>query len=211
MKIAVLLQQIYEKLYAVYGECSCPLEHHSPYQLLVAVMLSAQCRDERVNVVTRKLFAIAPTPEAMSRMPVDDIEKIIHSCGLSVSKSRNILAASEKILSEFNGEVPRQMDALVSLPGIGRKSANVILGNCFQIPGFPVDTHVKRLLNRIGAAASDSPEKIEKIVNKNTKPEIWTNFSHLLISHGRAICHSGKPECGKCVLAHICLKHGVKQ
>ena len=209
MKKTEFLKQIYDRLYAVYGECSCPLEHDSPFQLLAAVMLSAQCRDERVNQVTKKLFALAPDPETMSKLPLEVIEKIIHPCGLSGSKSRNLQSSAALIEERFNGDVPKTMDELTQLPGIGRKSANVILGNSFGIPGFPVDTHVKRVLNRIGIVKSDIPEKIEKVVNDNVSPDLWTNFSHLLIQHGRKVCHSRKPECTNCQIADICMRKNV--
>ncbi len=203
-------RQLHDRLFAIYGNCECPLQHASPFQLLVAVMLSAQCRDERVNLVTKELFALAPDAETMSKMPLDRIEKIIHPCGLSGTKSRNLLASAQMIATVFHGMVPQKMPDLVTLPGIGRKSANVILGNAFNIPGFPVDTHVRRLLNRIGMVKSDSPEAIEADVNRNVPPELWTNFSHLLIRHGREICHSRKPECAKCAIAEICKKTAVK-
>lgn len=206
MKGSGFLQKIHDLLYSRYGQCVCPLEHDSPFQLLAAVMLSAQCRDERVNRVTKELFTLAPEASAMAELAVEEIEKIIHPCGLSGSKSRNLQAASRKIMQDFSGIVPQTMAELTSLPGIGRKSANVILGNCFDIPGFPVDTHVKRVLNRLGAVNSDSPEKIEAVVNAAVPPELWTNFSHLLIQHGRQICHAGKPECGKCILNTLCKK-----
>ena len=173
-------------------------------------MLSAQCRDERVNQVTEKLFAIAPDAGSMSRLPVPEIEKIIHPCGLSNSKSRNLSATAAMLVKLWNGDVPRTMDELTSLPGIGRKSANVILGNCFDIPGFPVDTHVKRLLNRLGIVNSSDPEKIEAEVNRLLAPELWTNFSHLLITHGRKVCHAGHPACRECVLADFCPSAGQK-
>ncbi|MBE6364645.1 MAG: endonuclease III [Lentisphaerae bacterium] len=210
MKTSLFLQTIHDRLFSLYGECICPLHHDSPFQLLVAVMLSAQCRDERVNLVTEKLFALAPDAFSMSEMPVADVEKIIHPCGLSGSKSRNIVASATLICNKHQGRVPQNMDDLTALPGIGRKSANVILGNCFNIPGFPVDTHVKRVLNRLGAVNSDSPEKIENIVNNNIAPQLWTNFSHLIIQHGRKVCHAAKPECKKCVLETICKKKKVK-
>lgn len=211
METSQLLNLTYERLFSLYGECSCPLHHDSPFQLLAAVMLSAQCRDERVNQVTKELFALAPDPASMSRLPVDVVEKIIHPCGLSGSKSRNLIASAAIIAEKHNGIVPQSMEELTALPGIGRKSANVILGNCFDIPGFPVDTHVKRLLNRIGVVRSDSPEKIEALVNKKVAPELWTNFSHLLITHGRQICHAGKAECDNCVLNDICKKREIKK
>ena len=204
-------QKIYDKLYEVYGLCSCPLVHESAFQLMAAVMLSAQCRDERVNQVTEKLFSLAPDAAAMEKLGSEKIAEIIKPCGLHGAKSRNLAAAAEMIVRDFQGKVPANMDDLVKLPGIGRKSANVILGNYFNIPGFPVDTHVKRLLNRIGAVDTDVPEKIEKIVNKALPPERWTNFSHLLIFHGRAVCHARTPECSRCVLKNMCAFNDKKR
>ena len=203
-------RRLYDLLYAEYGDCVCPLEHASAFQLVAAVMLSAQCRDERVNQVTKQLFAVAPDADAMSRLTPEAIEKLIRPCGLSVNKSRNLHACAAMIVNEFSGTVPREMEQLIRLPGIGRKSANVILGNVFGIPGFPVDTHVRRLLNRIGMVDSDSPEAIEVDVDRATPPELWTNFSHLLIRHGREVCSSRSPKCGRCVLAACCGKRGVK-
>ena len=203
-------QELYDKLYALYGDCSCPLRHESPFQLLAAVMLSAQCRDERVNQVTEELFAAAPTAEAMAQLPVGEIARMIRTCGLFDAKSRNLSAAAKMIAEKFGGEVPRTMEELTRLPGIGRKSANVILGNAFNIPGFPVDTHVRRLLNRIGAVDDDDPERIEYTACACVAPEKWCNLSHLLITHGRQVCHARAPQCDKCVLNGICAKRGVK-
>ena len=197
-------QLLYDRLYAVHGDCSCPLVHSSPFQLLAAVMLSAQCRDERVNQVTKELFALAPDAPSMAALDVDKIASVIKPCGLFASKARNLKSTASMIVERFNGQVPQTMEELILLPGIGRKSANVVLGNAFDIPGFPVDTHVKRLLNRIEAVKCDIPEKIEAIVNKAVPPERWTNFSHLLISHGRAVCHARSPECGNCPLTELC-------
>ena len=202
---------LYQRLFDLYGECECPLKHNSPFQLLAAVMLSAQCRDERVNQVTEKLFAIAPNAQSMSKLPVETIEALIHPCGLSNAKSRNLHKCAVMIEQKFNGEVPMQMDELVKLPGIGRKSANVVLGNAFNIPGFPVDTHVRRVLNRIGTVKSDSPEKIEAEVNQQMPPEYWTNFSHLIIQHGRKVCSSAKPKCSECTISDVCRKVNVKK
>ena len=197
-------QQLYDRLYAVYGDCVCPLVHDSPFQLLAAVMLSAQCKDERVNQVTGKLFAAAPDAPSMAALEEEKIAGIIKPCGLYGAKSKNLKGAAQMIVERFNGQVPENMEELVQLPGIGRKSANVLLGNAFDTPGFPVDTHVKRLLNRLGAVKTDDPEKIEKIVNRAVPAERWTNFSHLLIFHGRAVCHARTPLCGECVLAGLC-------
>ena len=203
--------EIYDRLYAVYGDCQCPLRHESPFQVLAAVMLSAQCRDERVNQVTEKLFAVAPDAERMAKLSVDEIAEMIRTCGLFANKSRNLHDAAKMIVEEFHGEVPRTMEELTKLPGIGRKSANVLLGNVFNTPGFPVDTHVNRLLNRIGAVADGDPVRIESAACAMIEPEKWCNFSHLLIQHGRLVCHARKPECGDCVLASLCRKCGVAE
>ena len=204
-------QQLYDKLFAIYGDCHCPLIHESPFQLLAAVMLSAQCKDERVNVVTRELFALAPDAPSMAALDEEKIAEIIRPCGLFRAKAANLKGAAKMIVERFNGEVPRTMEELVQLPGIGRKSANVLLGNVFDIPGFPVDTHVKRLLNRLGAVKTEDPEKIEALVNKEVPDDRWTNFSHLLIFHGRAVCHARSPECGKCPLTALCLFYKRKK
>ena len=204
------LRRIHDLLYQVYGDCVCPLNHDSAFQLLAAVMLSAQCRDDRVNQVTEVLFAVAPDARTMAELPEEEISKIIQPCGLHKAKGHNLKATAIMLTESFGGKVPQTMELLTQLPGIGRKSANVILGNVFGIPGFPVDTHVKRLLNRLGVVKTTDPEKIEKTVNDLIEPEVWTNFSHLLIQHGRKVCHAGKAACGDCVLNEICPKCGVK-
>ena len=204
MTVKARYQFIYDQLFALYGECVCPLKHESPFQLLAAVMLSAQCKDDRVNMVTEKLFALAPTAEKMAALPLETIEEIIHPCGLSNAKSRNLQLSALRIVEEYGNVVPQTMEELTTLPGIGRKSANVILGNAFNIPGFPVDTHVRRLLNRIGMVKSDSPEAIEKVVCSHVAPELWCNFSHLLITHGRTICPARSPKCESCPLEAVC-------
>ncbi len=203
-------KKLYDQLYAVYGDCVCPLRHDTPFQLLAAVMLSAQCRDERVNQVTEELFRLAPDPAAMAALSEEAIAEIIRPCGLFRAKSHNLKGCAEALLRDHGGDVPCEMEALAALPGIGRKSANVVLGNSFGIPGFPVDTHVNRVLNRLGFVAEKTPEKIEAEVNSKVDPALWTNFSHLLIQHGRQVCHAGKPDCGACVLAGICRRKGVK-
>ena len=209
MKRRELLQSVHDKLYGVFGECGCPLVHRDAYQLLIAVMLSAQCRDDRVNQVTEVLFAVAPDAETMAKLPQEKIEEIIRPCGLSQAKSKNILLSSKMIVENFGGDIPRTMEGLTSLAGIGRKSANVVLGNAFGIPGFPVDTHVRRVLNRLGATKSQDPEVIEREVCSEISPELWTNFSHLIIQHGRKVCSAAKPRCSECVLSGICAQKGV--
>ena len=194
----------FKKVYQILWECACPLIHHSPFQLLAAVMLSAQCRDDRVNMVTPELFRRWPTPAEMALAEPEEVAQVIRTLGLFAAKSRNLVACARVLVQDFGGEVPQTMEDLTTLPGIGRKSANVVLGNAFGLPGFPVDTHVNRVLNRLGLVQESSPEKIERIVNEATDPAIWSNFSHLLILHGRDICHARKPECEVCPLAKLC-------
>ena len=203
-KKSEFFREIYARLFAVYGECVCPLKHETPFQLLAAVMLSAQCRDDRVNEVTPRLFAVAPDAESMAELPLETIEKIIRPLGLYAAKARHLKNAARRIVENYGGEVPRTMEDLVTLAGIGRKSANVLLGNAFGIPGFPVDTHVRRVLNRLGATASDSPAEIERIVGREVNPARWTNFSHLLILHGRQLCGARRVRCETCPLENLC-------
>jgi endonuclease-3 len=198
------LSFIYRELYARYGEPGCPLHHETPFQLLVATILSAQCTDRRVNIVTAGLFRRYPDAETMSKAEPTDVEPYIRTAGLYHAKAANLVGSARGIMAHFGGEVPQTMTELLSLPGIGRKTANVILGNAFEVPGFPVDTHVQRLSVRLGIAAVKDPVKIEKIVCAHIAPEYWTNFSHLLILHGREICNARKPLCGDCPLSARC-------
>ena len=204
-KKARFLRKIHDRLFEHYGELGCPLLHDNAFQLLIAVLLSAQCKDDRVNMVTPELFALYPTPQAMSQAPVEKVGSIIQSLGLWRNKAENIVKLSIKLVNDFNGEVPQNMADLTSLPGVGRKSANVVLGNAFNIPGFPVDTHVQRLTRLLKVAKdADSPEKIEDTVCKRLPPELWSNFSHLLITHGRRICIARRPQCNECIISDIC-------
>ena len=204
-KKSKLLQQIHDRLYQHYGELGCPLLHDTPFQLLIAVLLSAQCKDDRVNMVTPELFARFPDAEKMSRATVDEVGTVIKSLGLWRNKAENIVRLSQKLVEEFNGKVPQTMEELITLPGVGRKSANVVLGNAFNIPGFPVDTHVQRLMKHFHLAkAGDSPEKIEDMTCKRIAPEYWSNFSHLLITPGRRVCIARRPQCSECVIRELC-------
>ncbi len=198
------MQELYDELYTLYGELKCFLDHKNPYELMVAVVLSAQCTDRRVNAVTPKLFLKYPGVLEMANAKQATLEKLIFTCGFYRNKSKNIIAACQKISESFKSEVPNTMDELISLPGVGRKTANVILGDAFKIPGFPVDTHVIRLLNRIGFVKNDNPEKIEAYVNSKIDSQYWTNFSHLLIQHGRLRCNARKPDCKNCEICNIC-------
>lgn len=204
-KKAQLLRAIHDRLYSHYGELGCPLLHETPFQLLIAVLLSAQCKDDRVNMVTPELFKRYPDAAAMSRATVEEVGSIIQSLGLWRNKAENIVNLSIKLASEFNNQLPQSMEELTSLPGIGRKSANVVLGNAFNIPGFPVDTHVQRLMKHFHLAKpTDTPEKIETMTCRRLEPEKWSNFSHLLITHGRKVCIARKPQCSECVIKDLC-------
>ena len=198
------LEAVYDLLYGVYGECECPLVHKNHFELLVAVILSAQCTDKRVNIITPELFRIFGTPEKMSEASVEEVIELIKTAGLAKSKAKNIIAASQMLVSEFASQVPDNMDDLLKLPGVGRKTANVMLSNAFKKPGFPVDTHVRRLLVKLGLSRNDDPEKLEFMVNCRIDGVKLGNFSHLLIFHGRAVCKAVNPKCAECVLKNIC-------
>ncbi|MBI3096950.1 MAG: endonuclease III [Planctomycetes bacterium] len=195
-----------EALERSFPEAKCALRHENPLQLLVATILSAQCTDVRVNRVTPDLFAKYPTARAFAEAPRRDIERAIHSTGFFRAKSKSIQGACRRIVDGFNGEVPRTMEELTSLPGIGRKTANVILGTAFGIAeGVVVDTHVHRLSHRLGFSRAKTPEKIEIDLCRLVPGEKWIEFSHLLILHGRGDCNARRPKCGGCVLRGECL------
>ncbi len=205
-----LLLDIYRILFKKYGDCHCTLNFENPLQLLIAVILSAQCTDIRVNKVTPGLFKKFPDAAALAAARPEELENAIKSAGLFRNKAKSIKNAARGLIEKFNGKVPATMEGLTGLAGVGRKTANVILGDAFKIPGFPVDTHVKRVLNRLGAADSDNAEKIEAVVNNSLPSSLWTNFSHMLILHGRETCKARKPECEICLLRHTCeyyIKH----
>ena len=200
---------IYRILSKEYPDACCELDFKSPFQLLVATVLSAQCTDKRVNAVTPQLFAKYPNVQKMAGAKISDIEKIIKSTGFFRAKARNIKALSEAIMSRYNGEVPAVLEELVTLPGVGRKTANVVLGNAFDIPGLTVDTHFGRLVRRFGWTEETDPVKVERDVAKLIPKKEWTHLSHRLIWHGRRICHSRKPACGACPLAKHCPSFGI--
>ncbi|MDD4816886.1 MAG: endonuclease III [Victivallaceae bacterium] len=204
MRKSEKLKFIYDRLKELYGIPECPLKHETAFQLLTAVVLSAQCTDVRVNLVTPELFAKYGTPEKMAAAAPEEIAGVIRSVGLYQTKSRSLHGLAAMIVERFGGEVPRTMAELLMLPGVGRKSANVLLGNAFGIPGFPADTHVQRLLTRLGVASKRDPVMAEREVCKNLAPEYWTDFSHLLITHGRRCCSARNPECGRCPLRQEC-------
>lgn len=196
---------IYQKLHEAYPNSKCSLDFQTPFEMLVAVSFSAQCTDARVNIVTKDLFKKYHTPKDFAEAPLSDIEKMIHSCGFYKNKAKNLKAAGMKIQKDFNGVVPNSFDELLLIPGVGRKSANVIMLEAFDNPqGIAVDTHCKRLANRLGLSHESNPSKIEQDLLKEFPKSNWKNINHLFIDHGRAICHSKNPNCKDCVLKDIC-------
>lgn len=202
---AARVQAILEVLDRLYPGAACALRHNSPWELLVATILSAQCTDERVNMVTPRLFARFPSPEAMAKSDVREVAEIIRSTGFFNNKAKNIVGAARKIVSDFGGEVPREMEKLLAVPGAARKTANVVLGTAFGIPsGVVVDTHVTRIAQRLELTREKNPEKIEQDLMRILPQERWILFSHQVIHFGRDICKARKPECGRCPLEPLC-------
>jgi endonuclease-3 len=186
----------------------CALTHENPWQLLVATILSAQCTDARVNMVTPKLFATFSGPEALAKAPIKKLEELIHSTGFYRNKAKNIKACMQVIMEKYAGLVPDTLAELVALPGVGRKTANVVLGTSFnKAEGVVVDTHVSRISQRLGLTASTNPITIEKDLIKVVPKKSWVVFSHLLILHGRSTCPARKPRCEECELNEICPKN----
>ena len=200
---------IYRVLTKRYPDVRCELDFKTPFQLLVATVLSAQCTDKRVNQVTPALFKKYGTPKKMAGADQRDLEEIIHSLGFYHTKSANIKALSERLVTEYNSVVPDQLEELVSLAGVGRKTANVVLGHAFGIPGITVDTHFGRLSRRFEWSASEDPVVVEREVGELIPEKEWTNLSQRMIWHGRRICHSRKPACGACPLASLCPSYGI--
>ncbi len=197
--------EILDRLSAEYPDADCALDHENPFQLLVATILSAQCTDKRVNQVTPSLFARFPTPEAIANAEIGELEELIRTTGFFRNKARSLKGLGQALETEHQGEVPRTMDALTELPGVGRKTANVVLGNAFGIDeGIVVDTHVKRLSGLLALTEAATPEKIESDLMELVPRSHWTLWSHLLILHGRAICRARRPECHRCVLVDLC-------
>ena len=197
--------EIIRLLRATYPDAHCELDHHNAFELLVATILSAQCTDERVNMVTPALFAKYPTPLALAEAERDDLETLIRSTGFYHNKAKNIQEAARRIVSTFDGEVPANMADLLTLTGVARKTANVVLGVAYGIGvGIVVDTHVKRLSNRLGLTSEENPDKIEKELMALVPQPDWIDISHLLIFHGRRCCDARKPNCAGCAIRHLC-------
>jgi endonuclease-3 len=194
-----------------YADAECALVHETPFELLIATILSAQCTDERVNIVTKELFAKYSTPAALAAVPIKQLEKLVQSTGFFRNKAKNIHECCVKLVEEHGGEVPAEMDKLVHLPGVGRKTANVVLGTAFGIAsGVVVDTHVTRISQRLGLTEHDDAVKIERDLAGQLPQKEWINFSHRMIWHGRRVCKARRPLCGSCVLEKICPKIGVE-
>ncbi|MCL2226831.1 MAG: endonuclease III [Oscillospiraceae bacterium] len=189
-----------------YPEPICELDYNKDYELLFAARLAAQCTDARVNMVTPVLFAKYPSLEALAHADVGELESIVHPCGFFRTKAREIIAASNMLLSEFGGNVPDTMEELLRLPGVGRKTANLMLGDIFNKPAVVVDTHCIRLTNRIGLVKTKDPLKIETALRKALPPEQSNDFCHRLVLHGRAVCPARNPTCSICCIASICKK-----
>ena len=199
------VQAIITELRCLYPDAKCSLNFSNPLELLVATQLSAQCTDERVNIVTEHLFQKYRSAEDFATVSQEELEQDIRSTGFYRNKAKNIRAACQRILTAYNGEVPRTMEGLLSLAGVARKTANVVLGNAFGIvEGFVVDTHVSRLSRRLGWTANEDPVKIEQDLTRSIPQKDWLDLSHLLIFHGRALCQARKPLCGECIIAHLC-------
>jgi endonuclease-3 len=202
--------EIIKRLKKEYPDAHCALNYKNPFELLVATILSAQCTDVRVNIVTETLFRKYRSPQEFAETPLEELTQDIKSINFFNNKAKNIQATAEKIVGEFGGKVPETMDELLTLNGVARKTANVVLGNAFGIAsGVVVDTHVKRLSNRLALTEETTPEKIEKDLEKLVPKKDWVMFPHWLIYHGRQICKARKPLCEKCVLEDICPKIGV--
>ena len=199
------VREIIRRLWEAYPDAETSLDHRNPYELLTATILSAQCTDERVNMVTPALFERYPTPADLAGARTEDVEELIRSTGFFRQKTKSLLGMAGALVDRHDGAVPDTMKALVRLPGVGRKTANVVLGNAFdRNEGVVVDTHVKRLSGRLGLTAHTDPEKVERDLMKLVPRDDWTDLPHLFIFHGRAVCKAPTPRCGECVLADIC-------
>lgn len=194
-----------------YADAECALVYDTPFQLLVATVLSAQCTDERVNIVTKELFAKYPTAKDLAAVPLKQIEKLVQSTGFFRNKAKNIKALSQRLDKEFDGEVPQDLSTLVKMPGVGRKTANVVLGTAFGIPtGVVVDTHVARISKRLGLTESTDAVKIERDLIELLPRTQWIDYSHRMIHHGRRVCKARRPQCEECGFNKICPRIGVE-
>jgi endonuclease-3 len=200
-RVAAILKGLDE----AYPEAVCALNHRSPWELLVATILSAQCTDVRVNMVTPELFRRFPTPEAMAKATLPQLESLVKTTGFFRNKAKSIQGAARKLIGEFSGEVPQTLAELITIPGAARKTANVVLGVCFgKAEGVVVDTHVLRISRRLGLAKGDTPQKVEQEMMQILPEDRWISFSHQIIHHGRKVCEARKPKCHECNLEPLC-------
>lgn len=197
--------EIIQNLDSLYPDAKAELDHTNPYELLVATILSAQCTDVRVNIVTKTLFKEAPTPEALLNMEQTRLEEIVKPCGLYLSKAKNLKATAHILVTQYNSEIPQSIELLMTLPGVGKKTANVVVSNAFGIPAIAVDTHVFRVSNRLGLVQADNVEDTEEQLMKVVPKSLWTKTHHTIIFHGRRVCKARKPECEACQLQSLCL------
>ncbi len=202
-----LLSELKER----YPDAACALEYRSEFELLIAVILSAQCTDKRVNIVTKTLFNVADTPERFCEMDLSELEGYIKSCGLYKNKAANIKKCCEALVKNYGGKVPDTMDELLTLPGVGRKTANVMLSVAFDKPAIAVDTHVFRVAHRLGLSDGKTPDEVEKDLCRIFDPSDYKDVHHLLIRHGRDCCHARSPECDNCVLCGLCPSAAVTE
>lgn len=205
MKKNELGLEVFRRLKKLYPDAHCELNHSNPFELLIATILSAQCTDVRVNMVTPALFKKLPTPQKMAKAKLEEVEELIKSINFFKNKSKALIGCAQMLLSDFGGEVPKTVEELSSLPGVGRKTANVVLGNAFNInTGIVVDTHVKRTTHLLGLTKQTEPEKVEQDLMKLFPNETWTDLAHLLIFLGRRTCIARRPQCDLCVLKDLC-------
>jgi len=198
------INEILRVLSSTYPEAECSLDYNDPLQLLISTQLAAQCTDARVNIVTQTLFLKYRNVYDFAGADLLELEQEIRSTGFFHNKAKNIINCCKMIIEEYDGQVPDNMEQLLKLPGVGRKTANLVLGNIFGIPGIVVDTHAKRLSNRIGLTKNQDPEKIEYDLMKVIPKKYWNSFCHQLVYHGRAICTARKPKCGECKIIEFC-------
>ena len=201
---------VLSRLKKEYGEETSALEFSNPYELLIATILAAQCTDKRVNIVTKDLFRLYPDPASQAEADIKDVEDCIRSCGFYRNKAKNIIACAAMLRDEFGGEVPEDMESLTQLPGVGRKTANVVRAFGFGLPAMPVDTHVGRVARRLGFSESGNPDVVERDLCSVIPVKDWSDAHHWLIWHGRRVCSSQRPKCADCLLNDICVYYTKK-